>query len=78
MEAINREEITVSINGRETELLMRLIVLGASLSAFNPVEKGIALSIMDKLEPGIKRQADRQMQLKRDVASIREARKGIQ
>ena len=66
MEAINREEITVSINGREAELLMRLIVLGNALNAFNLAEKDIALSIMDKLDPGIKRQAARQMQLKRD------------
>ncbi len=64
-EAINQEEITIGINGRETALLMRLILLGASLSAFNPVEKGIALSIMDKLKPGIERQAARQTRLKR-------------
>jgi len=68
MGAINREEITVSINGRETELLMRLIVLGNALNAFNLAEKDIVLSLMDKLKPGIERQAAaaRQMQLKRD------------
>ena len=65
MEAINREEITVSINGRETELLMRLIVLGNALNAFNLAEKDIVLSLMDKLRPGIERQAARQTRLKR-------------
>ena len=44
MEAINREEITVSINGRETELLMKLFVLAASLNAFNPADKDVATS----------------------------------
>ena len=66
MEAINREEITVSINGRETELLMKLFVLAASLNAFNPAEKDVAISIMDKLEPGIRRQVAKQLRLKRD------------
>ncbi len=65
MEAINQEEITVSINGRETELLMRLIVLGNALNAFNLAEKDIVLSLMDKLKPGIERQAARQTRLKR-------------
>jgi len=65
MEAINQEENTVSINGRETELLMRLIVLGNALNAFNLAEKDIVLSLMDKLRPGIERQAARQTRLKR-------------
>jgi hypothetical protein len=56
----------ISLNGRETELLMRLIVLGTALHAFGLAEKDTALSIMDKLRRGIEQQSARQMRDVRD------------
>ncbi|HYU75621.1 MAG TPA: hypothetical protein VEL31_23365 [Ktedonobacteraceae bacterium] len=65
MEAIDNQEITVSLNAYETAVLMKAISVYCTVG-LSPEDQAPLRSVLDKFGPGIHGQVAKQIQIKRD------------
>ncbi len=65
IEALNQQEITISLNARETAAVMMAIVM-YQVVGVSAQDKAPLRSVLDKFGPSIYGQVAKQIQIKRD------------